>query len=153
MHMDLGIVAFWFFVAAAVVGSMWRKKHSEAMRHETIRMLIEKGHKIDEEQLNKILNPVQTPSSEWLMGLTAPKDRRGDFYRALRVTGTILLFAALGLGLMALWRGLFLGFHDKDVMDIGMAVPMVAVLGIGLFFSSRFVPKPPSDINKEKQDQ
>jgi hypothetical protein len=54
---------------------------------------------------------------------------------------------------MCLWRGVMLGFHDQSVVEIGTAIPMVAVLGIGFFFSSRFVPKPYSELNKEKQDQ
>jgi hypothetical protein len=144
--MDIGTAAFWLFVAAAVVGSMWRKKHSEALRHETVRLLIEKGQKIDEAQMKELLNP---PSPEWLVGA---KKERGDVYRSLRVFGTISLFVALGLVLMCLWRGLMLGFHDPSVLDIGTAIPMVAVLGAGLLISSRFVPKPPSEISKEKQD-
>ena len=146
--MDIGAAAFWFFVAAAVIGGMWRKKHSEAMRHETVRLLIEKGQKIDEAQMKELLNPPPTPSP-WGV---PPKNKTGDVYRSLRVFGTISLFVTLGLGLMCLWRGLMLGFHDQSVLDIGTAIPMVAVIGAGLLISSRFVPKPPSEISKEKQD-
>lgn len=148
--MDIGAAAFWFFVAAAVVGGMWRKKHSEALRHETMRLLIEKGQKIDEAQMKEFLNPPPPPATEWFLG---PEKRIGNTYRGLRVFGTIILFVAVGLAIMCLWRGLMLGFHDQSVVEIGTGIPMVAVLGAGLFFSSRFVPKPPSAINKEKQDQ
>jgi hypothetical protein len=148
--MDIGAAAFWFFVAAAVVGGIWKKKHSEALRHETVRLLIEKGQKIDEAQMKELLNPTPTPSP-WTM--PQPKNEVGKAYWSLRVFGTIILFIAVGLGIMCLWRGLMLGFHDMSVVDIGTGVPMVAVIGAGLFFSSRFVPKPPAEINKEKQDQ
>jgi hypothetical protein len=151
MQIEIGAAAFWLFVAAAVVGGMWRKKHSEAMRHETLRLLIEKGQKIDEAQLKELLNPPPPTPSPWAM--PQPKNKIGDVYRSLRVFGTIILFIALGLGLMCLWRGLMLGFHDQSVVEVGTAIPMVAVIGAGLFFSSRFVPKPLSAINKEKQDQ
>jgi hypothetical protein len=94
-----------------------------------------------------LMNPPPPPSPEWLTG---PKGRQGDGYRALRIIGVMLLFIAVGLGLMAVWRGVFLGFADKSVMNIGTGIPLIVMLGAGLFFSSRFVPKPPSD-NDEKQ--
>jgi hypothetical protein len=117
--MDIGAAAFWLFVAAAVVGGMWRKKHSEAMRHETVRLLIEKGQKIDEAQMKELLNPSPAPAPEWLVGA---KKETGDVYRSLRVFGTLSLFVALGLGIMCLWRGLMLGFHDQSVLAIGTAI-------------------------------
>jgi hypothetical protein len=150
MHMDIGAAAFWLFLAAIIIGGMWRKKHSEAMRHETVRLLIEKGQKIDEAQIKEFLNPPHPPAPEWFPG---PEKRIGNVSRGLRVFGTIILFVALGLAIMCLWRGLMLGFHDKSVVNTGTAIPMVAVVGAGLFFSSRYVPKPHSEINKEKQDQ
>jgi hypothetical protein len=148
--MNIGAAAFWLFLAAIIIGGMWRKKHSEALRHETLRLLIEKGQKIDEAQMREFLNPPPPIPSPWTM---PPKKKIGDVYRSLRVFGTIILFIALGLGIMCLWRGLMLGFHDRSVVEIGTGIPMVAVLGAGLFFSSRFVPKPPSESNRENQDQ
>jgi hypothetical protein len=142
---NLGVAAFWIFLAAIIIASIWRKKHREALRHETVRFLIEKNQKIDDAQLTQLLNPPPPPSPEWLVGHT------GDGYRVLRIFGTIIMFIALGLGLVFLWRGMMLGFHEKSVMEFGTAIPLVAVLGAGLFVASRFVTPPPSSENKNKQ--
>ena len=142
--MDLGVVAFWTFVAAAVVMSMWRKKHSEAMRHETVRLMIEKDRKFDEEQLAKLLNPAPPPVPEWLIHRHKP----GEGYRVLRIFGTIMMFVALGLAIAGIWRGMVLGIHEESVLGIATAIPIVAMVGAGLFAASRFV-KPPSEETKD----
>jgi hypothetical protein len=144
--MDIGAAAFWIFLAAIIIGGMWRKKHSEERRHETVRLLIDKNVKIDEAQLKELLNPTPPPPPEWLF----PKYKQGIGYRVLRISGTIVLCIALGLGMMAIWRGIMLGFHDESVLDIGTAIPLVAMIGISLFVASRFVPRPTSDENKDK---
>jgi hypothetical protein len=141
--MDIGAAAFWLFLAAIIVGGMWRKKHSEAMRHETVRVLIEKNVKIDEAQLKELLNPTPQPAPEWLV----PKHKPGTGFRVLRISGAIILCIALGLGMMAIWRGIMLGFYDRSVLEIGTAIPLVTMIGIGLFVASRFVPRPPSNEN------
>jgi hypothetical protein len=142
--MDLGTAAFWIFVAAAVVASIWKKKHSEALRHETVRLLIEKGQKLDEEQLGKLLNP-EPP--DW-MGLKQKPGKRGNAYRGLRIIGTILIFIAIGLFFVCVWRGMMLGIQERSLLEIATAIPILVMAGIGLFVSSRFVPRPPSDENK-----
>jgi hypothetical protein len=55
----------------------------------------------------------------------------------------MVMFVALGLFLMACWRGMMLGMHDPSVLDIATAIPLVAMLGAALFVSSRYVTKPP----------
>jgi hypothetical protein len=144
--MNIGAAAFWIFLAAIIIAGIWRKKHNEAMRHETIRFLIEKNQKIDEAQLSQLLNPPPPPPPEWLTGTP------GDSYRVLRVFGTIVMFIALGLTIVLLWRGMILGFHDESVLNIGTAIPIAAVLGIAMFVSARFV-TPPANKNKDKQGQ
>ncbi len=142
--MDLGAVAFWIFVAAVVVAGIWKKKHSEAMRHETVRFLIEKNQKLDEAQLAKLLNPEPPDWAKYHFNPGKP----GDGYRVLRIFGTMVLFVALGLLIVCIWRGMMLGIHHKSVIEIATAVPIIATIGIGLFVASRFVPRPPPDENR-----
>ena len=143
--MDIGAAAFWIFLAAIIVAGIWRKKHSEAVRHETARLIIEKNQKLDEAQLKELLNPTPPPAPEWLV----PKYRVGVGFRVLRISGTILMFIALGLVLMACWRGMLLGIHEKSVLEIATGIPLVAMLGVGLFVASRYVQQPPPDDNKD----
>jgi hypothetical protein len=142
--MDIGAAAFWIFLAAIIVACIWRKKHSEAVRHETARLIIEKNQKLDEAQLKELLNPTPPPPPEWLV----PKYRIGVGYRVLRISGTILMFIALGLVLVAFWRGMMLGIHDKSVLEIATGIPLIAMLGASLFVASRYVPPPPPDNKK-----
>jgi hypothetical protein len=142
--MDLGIVAFWLFVAAAVVAYQWRNKNSEAMRHETFRLLIEKNQRLDEAQLAALLNPKPHEAPEWL------RSKPGNGYRTLRICGAITMFAALGLIIVGVWRGMLFGIYDPSVVGIATAIPLVALGGIGLFFASRFVAPPPSTGGKER---
>ena len=144
--MNIGAAAFWIFLAAIIVAGSWRKKHSEAVRHETVRFIIEKNQKLDEAQLKELLNPTPLPPPEWLIH----KTKVGTGYRILRVSGTILMFMAFGLFLMACWRGMILGIDEKSVLGIATGIPLVAMLGAGLFVASRFVTPPLSDENKGK---
>ena len=147
--MDIGAAAFWIFLAAVVIAVIWRNKHRESMRHETLRLLIEKNQKLDEAQLMELLRPTSPPSPEWIWG---PKPKPGNAYRGMRAFGTILMFVALGLGIVGFWRGMMRGIHDESVLDIGSAVALVGMLGAGLFVACRFVTPPPSAENKGKQD-
>ena len=143
--MEIGAAAFWIFLAAVVVASHWRNKHREAMKHEMVRFLIEKNQRFDETQLRELLNPTPPPTPEWLV------HKPGYAYRGLRVIGAVLMFVALGLAVLALWRGMMIGMHERSVLEISTAVPLVAMLGAGLFFASRFCARPPSE-NKPSRD-
>jgi hypothetical protein len=145
--MNLGAAAFWIFLAAIVVVVNWRNKHREAMRHETLRFLIDKNQTLDEALLTELLNPKPPETPEWLV------HKPGYAYQGLRATGMVTIFAALGLGLIALWRGLMLGIQDGHVVEIGTGVALIFMLGAGLFVSSRFVTPPPSSEKKDKQDR
>jgi len=143
--MDIGAAAFWIFLAAIIVASIWRKKHSEAVRHETVRLIIEKNQKLDDAQLKELLNPTPPPAPEWLV----PKYKVGVGYRILRISGTSLMFIALGLVLMACWRGMLLGIHEESVLEIATGIPLVAMLGVGLFVASRYFPAPTPNDKKD----
>jgi hypothetical protein len=147
MNLELGAAAFWIFLAAVVIAVIWRNKHREVIRHETLRLLIEKNQKIDETQLVQLLKPTPPPLPVWLWG---PKPKPGDVYKGLRILGTILMFAAAGLGIVGVWRGLLLGMHEPFVLEIATAVPLLALLGLGLFVSSRFCSPPTTEEDKNE---
>jgi len=140
--MDMGAAAFWVFLAAVVIAINWRNKHRETMKYEMVRFLIEKNEKLDEKQISELLNPPPPPAPEWLV------HKPGYAYRGLRATGAVILFLALGLALLALWRGIMLGMHDRSVLNVSTAVPILAMLGAGLFFASRFCSPPISENDK-----
>jgi hypothetical protein len=138
----MGAAAFWIFLAAVVVVINWRNKHREAMKYEMVRFLIEKNQKLDEKQISELLNPPPPPAPEWLV------HKPGYAYRGLRATGTVFMFLALGLAFAAGWLGIMLGMHNESVLGISTAVPLVAILGAGIFFASRFCAPPISESDK-----
>ena len=52
----LGAMAFWIFVAAAVVASYWDGIKKRETQHETVRRAIESGNQIDEDMMNKLMS-------------------------------------------------------------------------------------------------
>ena len=140
--MNLGSAAFWIFLAAVVIAVNWRNRHREAMKYEMARFLIERNQRLDEKQVMDLLNPPPPPTPEWLV------HKPGYAYRGLRATGAAVMFVALGLALLALWRGILLGMHDRSVLEISTAVPLTAMLGAGLFFASRYCARPVSENEK-----
>jgi len=110
--MDAG-VAFWIFLAVIIIGGIiagnWRNKHIESMKHETLRLIIEKDLKLDDKHLAELFKPNTSPSHEW-----DSMNKPGDTYRVLRVLGTIMMFVALGLGIATLWRGILFGISIKS---------------------------------------
>jgi len=147
--MELGAAAFWIFVGACVVAGIWRQKNSEAIRHETLRQLIAKEQKLDEEQIEKLLNPAR--GSGWAAFQEHSHMAPGSGYRALRIFGSIAIFVSFGLAIAAAWQRLLRGQINEDVAGLGTAASILIMIGIGLLFSSRFAPKPPKDEDAEKK--
>ncbi len=132
--------AFWIFIAAVVVASIWSSSRKQAEKHETLRRIVEKTGTIDEARLKDLFSD---PLSE--------ESKPGYVYRGLRVWGTVVLFAAAGIATFFLIAGV-LGnafgppslFDDSTALIGGLAASAgIAILGLGLFFSSRFVEPPP----------
>ena len=134
-----GAGIFWLFIAAAVVAGAWEKIRRNAEKHETLRRIIDKTGMVDEAKLKELFS---TPTTDW--GSTAP----GAGYRALRVGGTIILSIAAGVAIC------FYALGQADVITqrasiIGLCVAsIVAMFGVGLFFSSRFAEPPPGHGNE-----
>lgn len=132
MEHGLGAMAFWFFIAAAVMAGAWEKSRRNAEKHETLRRIIEKTGTVDEAKLRELFN---SSGSDWR---TDPDDA----YRGLRIGGTIVMFVAVGVGLFffTMWQT---GVIPEKASIIGLsAAGIIAMLGIGLFYSSRFAEQP-----------
>ena len=133
------VAAFWIALAAVLVASGWYKSRTEAQKHETFRMIVEKTGTVDEAKLKLLIAPPSPVQGTW----GAP----GDGYRALRVSGAILMFVGAG-GLFfggILLSGLLFGpaAAEGEGPGIFMALGFGAlVLGAALFYSSRFAEKP-----------
>jgi uncharacterized membrane protein YraQ (UPF0718 family) len=148
-QMELGVAAFWIFIGACVVAGIWRQKNSEAIRHETLRQLIAKEQKLDEEQMEKLLNSVR--GSGWAAFQEHSHMAPGSGYRTLRIFGSMAIFLSFGLAIAAALQRFLRGQIDDDVAALGTAASISIMVGIGLFFSSRFTPKPSKDENTDKQ--
>ena len=138
----MATAAFWIFLAVVVIMVNWKKKNQESLRHETIRFLVEKNQKLDDAQLSELLNPKPAPSPEWLV------HKPGYSYKGLRAAGVIFMFLAIGLAIATAWCAMSLGMNHESVLGLGIAVPLIAMTGIGLFFSARFVTPPPPGENR-----
>lgn len=132
---NLGPAAFWIMFAAIVIAGDWFRVRKETLRHETLRRIIERTGQIDEAQLKAL---IQSPSPGWLHDPPV-----GAGYRLLRVAGTIVMSVALGLTVFfsILWLS-SPARHDNAMIGFASA-SVIGVIGVGLFFASRFLPAPP----------
>lgn len=138
---------FWIFLAAIIVVSTWAKSRRESEKHQTLRQIVERTGTLDEARMKELFktDPVE-------------QSKPGSGYRALRVSGTIIMF--IGIGLLTFFLGfaaLALIFGDTGTMAprdrAGMLAAFASCAGItmfgyGLFYSSRFAEPPPTDRNE-----
>ena len=73
-------IAFWIFVAVAVVAGVWKEYASKRETERTIRAAIEKGQQLDPALVERMLRP-----------------KKGDETQELIIGGTVLI--AIGFGL------------------------------------------------------
>jgi hypothetical protein len=132
---NVGSAAFWIMIAAIVIAGDWLRARREALKHETLRQIIEKTGNVDEAQLKALFQP---PTPGWLR-----EPPLGSGYRTLRVLGTIVISMALGLTLFfsILWLS-SPARHDSALIGFA-STSVVALIGMGLFVASRFLPPPP----------
>ena len=133
---NVGSAAFWIMVAAIVIAGDWLRARRETLKHETLRRIVERTGQIDEAQLKALFQP---PTPGWFR-----EPSEGAGYRALRVLGTIVMSVALGLTVFfsILWLS-SPARHDSAIIGFA-STSVIAVVGMGLFFASRFMPAPPS---------
>lgn len=141
---DLGGLGFWIFIAAIVVASMWSDSRKKAEKHETLRRIVEKTGTVDEAKLKELF-------------AESAEQKPGSGYRALRITGTIVMFIGAGLFVFfSLVAGLVVLLGEalpeaENIAPLFAAGIGIAFVGYGLFFSSRFA-EPPADVRNERPE-
>lgn len=125
--MSLG---FWIFLAAIIVASIWSGARQKAEKHETLRRIVEKTGTVDEARLRELFR-------EDADGEGKP----GSGYRFLRISGTITMFGGAAVALFFLIPTLF--GRPVEWWYGGVAISAgIALVGLGIFFSSRFAEPP-----------
>ena len=125
-HIGLGAglaaLAFWGFVAVAVLAGVWNGIRKRDAQHETVRRLIESGQTIDQELLEK------------LALVSGDESRRPD--REFHITGLWVLPVAVGMAIFAL----ILGQAEPDALFPLLGVSaLLACLGIGWMVAAKIV--------------
>ncbi len=124
-------LGFWLAVATFIFVGAWNARKAYEVKHQTLRILLEKGEKIDALLLQQLMKP----ESKSIMRQSYP----GEGYMMLRVMGTLSLFSAPAIGGV-----IFLNHLDKT-NAIGLAFVLL-MIGAGLHFSSRYVTQPPAKL-------
>ena len=118
----LAAMAFWGFVAVAVVAGIWDGIRKREAKHETLRRIIESGQTIDQELMEKLLL------------LSDGGKRRVD--RDFKLTGLWILPVAVGLAIF----GLIMSYEDPSkLIPILGASALLAVFGIGCLVAAKIV--------------
>lgn len=139
MEINLGAAAFWIALAAVIISGRWFAARSEAMKHETIRLIVEKTGQVDEAKLKELLSPVVPP----LPGRWVREPNAGGGYRAMRVVGMLIMFGALAA--FVFFTIVWLSIGWEQALPGLATTSAIAVFGAGLFYTSRLMPRPPSD--------
>ena len=115
LGVGLAALAFWGFVASAVVAGVWSEIRKRDAEQETIRRIVESGQPLDDAVVDKILGG----------------DERID--ENLKTAGLIVIFVAPGLAVL----GWFLGKFSDDAFTALLGVSgLVAFVGIGLLVAA-----------------
>jgi hypothetical protein len=133
-----GSGGFWIFIAALVVGGMWSDARKKSDKHETLRMIVEKTGTVDEAKLKELFSDEPYHA------------KPGYAYRGLRIGGVIVLFLAAAVATflcIAITLGKLFGvtamFNNPSGWIVGAAISAaIAMIGLGLFVSSRFATPP-----------
>lgn len=136
---------FWIFISALIVVGMWIDWQKQAAKHETLRRIVEKTGTVDEAKLKELFSDEEESTG-----------KPGGAYRGLRVVGIIVLFGGAAIAtffLVAALLGKVFGLNHMIVDITGLMIGFaaaagVAVVGLGLFFASRFATPPPDTRNE-----
>jgi len=116
----LAALAFWGFVAVAVVATTWNGIRKREAQHETLRRLIESGQPLDEELVDKLLKVGESGSG------------RPD--RDFKVTALWILPVSAGLAVFAPILGLL---ADEAVVPLLGAAALTACMGVGWLIAAK----------------
>jgi hypothetical protein len=116
----LAALAFWGFVATAVVAGIWDGIRKRDAQHETLRRMIESGQPVDQELMNQLS----------LQGGGSNRPDK-DFY----ITGLWLLPVSVGMFFFALILGATTAAKAEGPL-LGVAA-LLACLGIGWIIAAK----------------
>lgn len=133
----MALTAFWIALAAVLIANRWRQKNLEAMRHDTIRLLLETKGDMDFAQVKELLYPPRPPIPPLPPGHPWATFRPDARYKAMRSGGSILMFAAVGVGALIAGVGMARQRPEALAAAVGVA-SFIFLMGAGLFFASRF---------------
>jgi len=108
----------------------WKRKKIETLRHETARLLIEKNPAVDAATLAQLFNPL------------LPGIEKGATHISMKTAGTIVVALGLGLCMMGVCFAFIAG--DKTALGLSGPAALLVILGAGIIFAARFVPRPPA---------
>ena len=144
----MGVVAFWIALAAVLIAGGWAKTRSEALKHETLRKLIERNGAVDEAQVRALFCPPPPPLPAGVAPWWALPRPPGDGYTILRVFGTIAMCVAAGL--LLFFTPVWLVLGEEDAM-VGVAIGVITLaFGVGFFVASRFT-EPPARVKADQR--
>lgn len=115
----MAALAFWGFVAVAVVAGIWDNIRKREAQHETLRRLVESGQTIDRELTDK------------LIALGDGGSKRPDM--EFKITALWILPTSVGLAALALVLG---SQVPEALIPIMAAAALTACLGIGFYLAS-----------------
>lgn len=124
-------------VVGIIVAVMWRSNTKDKHRQETLRMLLEKGHDLQDPEVAKLINPSTPRGMD-----TNP----GDAYKGFQIGGLITIACGAGVAVMFL----FISQTTENPVEltfVGMGIgALLLIIGLGLLVCTRFVNKPPEQI-------
>ena len=135
----MDVAAFWMGLAAVVVAWFWRRNHTEAMRHQTLRTMLDRKETIDEKLVNDVLNP-PVAESRWSR-VSIP----GESSRVFRFLGSLFMLLSPAAGIFG---GIMTYFESREpemniVIPVGIGIALIIfVFGLALFVSARFLSQP-----------
>jgi len=133
-----GDLGFWIFVAALIVGGIWKETRLKAEKHETLRRIMEKTGTLDEAKLKELFDET-----------AADEKKPGYVYRNLRIWGAVVMFMGAALALFFLLPTLV--GHPIEWWYGGVGIGgSIALTGYGIFFSSRFAEPPAGTADAHK---
>ncbi len=127
------VVAFWAVVATLIVMGALNARRGYELKHETIRLMLDKGQPLDEKVFREVLAP-----PKWV---SPRQPTPGTGYTVMRVIGTMALFAALGVALLIFLIGHTLDKQVVETVGVGVGL-LIGLLGVGLHVACRFLTPP-----------
>lgn len=132
----LAALAFWGFIATVVVAGIWYDIRKREAQQETLRRMFESGRPMDDALMDKLL----------AMG----SDKSDRLDRAFKMTGWILMPAAIGLAILGLVLGLQV--PDAKLPLLGVA-GLVACLSVGFLAAAKMASRWYEDESQSDYDR